>query len=443
MTRRLPLAIYLTTIGMEMCYLYLGLALMRQIFGLASLSFALILALYPLSFVFRVVTARLPDIARRGRLLTAIFGTAIVSAVTILAIRQILVADYPVAGAVIQIGFCGLSWWLGNTLVRGEISYPNISSRFQIGILTIIVLGAIEGRTFLPVVLFFTLAVFALALARWHNSLSSGRGVLRALSPWAIMLGGAAVLLPGIFIFFALSPNVAQVILKWLSTAWGGIVRLLEGVRLPPATESPVEFDFSCAFNPPEEVMPLPASPPPPADTPATTSPLLVWFVIFAVFLAVLFLVFLMIRRITAQRRTDAAVMVSVETTPIPVSLFGELAGLIRGIGKWLWHFWLSLFRLRRVARFRPLTEDEVLPSVRALYRSLLHWATRHGLPRVQSQTPLEYLELLRLRFPREERELALITDVYLQARYGRRPAGAKGFEAAQRAWQKVKSHSG
>jgi len=75
---------------------------------------------------------------------------------------------------------------------------------------------------------------------------------------------------------------------------------------------------------------------------------------------------------------------------------------------------------------------------VRALYCFLLDWAASRGLPRKQSQTPLEYLKVLCQKFPGENKEMAFITDVYLQARYGQRPVSDAEVEAVGQAWQKI-----
>ncbi len=48
---RLLIAMYVSTMGVEMVCLYVGLALIREHLGLGYLAFALILILYPLSLL--------------------------------------------------------------------------------------------------------------------------------------------------------------------------------------------------------------------------------------------------------------------------------------------------------------------------------------------------------------------------------------------------------
>jgi hypothetical protein len=60
-------------------------------------------------------------------------------------------------------------------------------------------------------------------------------------------------------------------------------------------------------------------------------------------------------------------------------------------------------------------------------------------MPRSLSQTPLEYLKIVCGRFPQKEKELSLITEVYIRARYGRLPPSREEFEEALMAWTRVK----
>lgn len=426
--RRLPLVMYAAAMGMEMCYLYVGLDSLRPGLPPNSVSFFLLLALYPAASLARAV-AMSPRFARRSFAFSVGLGIAMVCAVIILTIWQILVADYPVGAAVLPVGFSGLAWWLGSSLIRDEVSYPYICTRFQIGIFVLLLLIAF-AQTLIPIILFFTLAVVALALARWETSLTDSRGILRPYLPGAIILGIAAVLVPGAAILLVLSPDVVQVIRRWLAT----LGRILQ-VDRPPPSSSQIPWEFSCSFQPAKEEAALP-SPPPATDTP--TSPVIFWFILFAAFLAVLFLVPFTIRQLKARRRAYAASIAGVETTSLPVSLLRQLASVIKGISRWLWHWVLFMFRLRHIPGAGR--EDEAVLSTRALYRSLLRWAAGHGLPRAQSQTPWEYLRLLCQKFPQSEQELALITKVYVTARYGRSPTSSQGFDTAMTAWQKVKS---
>jgi len=428
---------YTSAIGMEMCCLYLGLALMRAHLGLGYLSLVLIIALYPLAFCFKLVIIRSPRTARRSLVLDAVSGIAIVSAVAALAFREVL-AEQPeaIASAILQFGFCGLSWWLGHKLARPEIDYRNICVRFQIGILALLVLIAIERETFMPVVFFFILAMLSLSLARWESSASGSTGVLRAFRPWPVILGTLTVLLPSTLILLAVTPGFIRAILDWLSASWSNIAHTL-GLDRPPTPHQPNRFDLSCSCRFTEPEMQLPTAPPP--GTPPPISPIITWVIISITLCAMLFVVFITVKRIRVRRRASATEAPGIETETTSINLFRELVSAIKRMAGRLWQYLLSGLRAGYTSRFKPTPEHESVLSARALYRSLLRWAARQGLPRPQSQTPLEYLELLCQRFPQEEGELAVITDIYVQARYSHGPINSQVFEIARKAWQKIK----
>jgi hypothetical protein len=263
---------------------------------------------------------------------------------------------------------------------------------------------------------------------------------LRPLQPWRMILGSVAILLPSVVIFLVLSPDVVQAMLHWLSVAGGRIADLLALDRLTPAGGKPIEFGFpSCSRRPANEGMPFPPSSTPSTNAQTHLNPIIAWLVILAIFLATIFFVILMVRKINARRQARSAFMVGVEGTPIPRSLWGDLVNLLKGIGRRLWCFLLSRFRLRRVIYRRKTVGEESVLSIRALYRSLLHWAAKQGLPRARSQTALEYLRVLSQRFPQEDKELTLITDIYVHARYSLSPTSTEKFEAAHKAWEKIK----
>ncbi|MFH1775346.1 MAG: DUF4129 domain-containing protein [Chloroflexota bacterium] len=437
-SRPLPLAMYVITMSMEMCCLYLGLALVREHLYLSYIAFVLILALYPLSFFLKL------NIAKRTRLLTAVFGIVILFTLVALAIwgrpasNHLSVLSFA-ALIGLQVGFFGLAWWLGSTLI-GETGYRRICLRFLIGVPVLLVLALARGGTYLPAVLFFTLAAFALVLARWEGSIAGSRGILRHLSPWQVILGGAAVLVPAIAIFLSLSPDIARIIVNWLLATWRAIFSPT-GPAPASARSEPVDLNLSCSWNPQEEP-PIPMTTPPtqpPAGT-GQTDTVFIWLIIFAVAIAGLFLIYLTVKRMRARRQARSTEMTDVETALISANLFHELAALFQGMGKRLWYLWLSLFRGVRLKPHRPAFRDEPLVSVRALYRSLLDWAASQGLPRAPSQTPSEYLRVLCQKFPQEDRGLKLITGAYLEARYSRSPSSDRGFEIAQRAWQQIRA---
>ncbi|MFH1169609.1 MAG: DUF4129 domain-containing protein [Chloroflexota bacterium] len=431
--------IYAAAMGLELCCLYIGLALLQKHIGLGFGSLVLILLIYPLSLLSRLAAVRM-NVSRQYIVAAIGLGIAIVAAIAALAVREMLIAGYPAAGAIIQIILCGLAWWLGSTLARPETDYRYICFRFQTAMLVLLVLALAEGSTFLPIMLFFVLATFALTLTRWESSLTGSTGILQPLRARHIIMGSTAVLLPAAAIFLALSPNIARDILQWLSSPLSFFASLLSP---PPITTGgkPIIINLSCSFQPSDEGTAMPATPPAGAASPEVTSPVVFWLIILAVFVAVVLLIFLAVKKIRAQRQDgQPAHITGVETSTITVSLFAGLAGLPDRIVKWLWHLLLSVKRLITGRRLQTANGYEAAVSVRAIYRGLLLWAAKHALPREQAQTPSEYLGSLSRKFPQQGAEMQAITEIYVQARYGHSPTPSEALEAAAKAWQRIKS---
>lgn len=436
-----PLAIYITTMGMELCCLYLGLLWVRESFGLGYIAFTVILTIYPGTLFLRLLLMNSSPTPGGSRLPTALVGTAVMALVAGLAIwgglaNQPAVGQQDVLGLGLQVVFLTITWWLGFSLARGGISYQHICFRFQLGILALLVLSMLTGQVFLPVVLFFTLAVFALALARWENSVSASRATLKSLPFGKIILGSMVLLLPVTGLFFVLSPGVAENIVGWISGIGDSIDGFVKSGLLSDTGQAS-RFQPSCSMWVPEEAGLIPETTPP--DSPGGSSPVNSWLILLITGLSILAIILLTIRKRKASRHlSHPETSTSIETTKVSASLLGELADFFKRAGKWLWQAMLTL--LRRRSDIGPVTvhRGELGLSVRALYCRLLDWAARRGLPRKQSQTPLEYLKVLCQKFPGEDKELAFITDVYLQVRYGQRPVSDAEAEAVGQAWQKI-----
>jgi len=421
------------TMVMELSYLYLGLALLRKGLGLSHLAISLIMALYLLSPVLKKLAANLPTMCRRSSLVPATLAMTIASAVTLMAVWQVLRAGYPIFGLFLQIGFLGLAWWLGNSLAWDELSYNRISVRFQVGITVLLVFAG--ARKLTPVIIFSIMALFALALSRWESSVMDSRGVLRPVSYRHLIAGSIAILLPCALMFLLLSPEVARAIVSWLSMVAAKIGKFFQRETVLPASP-PRSFDLFAGCQPAAEKAPLARQEPLPPEASSEISPILIWLFAFALFLALLIVIHLTIRKIRARSQTRHVPPTEIAIKAIWVNILRELAEFLRRIGTWLRYFLWSLLDRWRSRLVSARQEAPVSP--RALYRLLLRWAAGRGLPRLPSQTAGEYLNILSQRFPRESRELQLITGVYVQARYSPRAVTSEDFEAAFRAWQSV-----
>ncbi len=443
-TRLRPLVIYITTMGMELCCLYLALLWVRELFGLGYIAFTVILTIYPGTLFLRLLLSKSSPTPGGDRLPTVLIGTAVTALVAGLAIwgglaGQPVLGQQDVLGLGLQLVFIAIAWWLGFSLARGGINYQHICFRFQRGILSLLVLSILIGQVLWPVVGFLTLAVFTLPLARWENSASTSRATLKPLPFGKIILGSMVVLLLVTGLFFVFSSGVTENVVGWISEVDDSVDSFLKSV-VSDAGEGG-GFQFSCSMQVPEITVPIPEVTPP--DTPAVLSPARSWLVMLITgisILAIILLTLLTIRkRKTRRLLTRPETLADIETTQVSVSLLGELTAFSKRAGQWLWWAMLSLL-LRLRSGTWPVTVHRGEPglSVRVFYRRLLDWAAEQGLPREQSQTPLEYLKVLCQKFPGEDKELVVITGIYLQVRYGQRPVSDAEVEAVGQAWQKI-----
>lgn len=76
---------------------------------------------------------------------------------------------------------------------------------------------------------------------------------------------------------------------------------------------------------------------------------------------------------------------------------------------------------------------------VRRVYAQLMALAAALGKPRPQAVTPVEFLPRLVEQFPRQKDGLDLITQAYLQVRYGMMPETLGEVQRVEAAWEQIK----
>jgi hypothetical protein len=81
-------------------------------------------------------------------------------------------------------------------------------------------------------------------------------------------------------------------------------------------------------------------------------------------------------------------------------------------------------------------------PRERVLYYylSILRRAGQQGFPRRRDQTPYEYDATLGANLPEAQQEMALLTQAFVEARYGRQAIEPDHARRARTAWQWVKA---
>ncbi|MGD8595457.1 MAG: DUF4129 domain-containing protein [Anaerolineae bacterium] len=78
--------------------------------------------------------------------------------------------------------------------------------------------------------------------------------------------------------------------------------------------------------------------------------------------------------------------------------------------------------------------------SIQRIYANLVRLATKAGYPRLQSQTPYEYLRTLYEALPGNERDVQLITDAYVNAHYGQLPDTKEELQKIRDCWRRIRA---
>jgi hypothetical protein len=78
--------------------------------------------------------------------------------------------------------------------------------------------------------------------------------------------------------------------------------------------------------------------------------------------------------------------------------------------------------------------------TIRRIYANLVRLATKAGYPRLGSQTPYEYRTTLAEVFPGRERDVALITEAYVNAHYGQLPDNTEELQQIRDCWERIRS---
>ncbi|MBN1147535.1 MAG: DUF4129 domain-containing protein [Anaerolineales bacterium] len=89
-------------------------------------------------------------------------------------------------------------------------------------------------------------------------------------------------------------------------------------------------------------------------------------------------------------------------------------------------------------ARLRPARRPLAVERVRQIYAALLDLCDEKDSPRPPGQTPLEFLPVMQALFPSADKDLEMITQAYLQVRYGKRPETAAQVQAVESAWKRI-----
>lgn len=308
----------------------------------------------------------------------------------------------------------GLLWWLGARLAGRYISYETVLSEFQVGLLVLVGLLFLsyvlhlEQSSLVPAAIVFV----GLGLAGAATTRANEGGGLplprRSNTWWAmLLLSMSLVFLLGFLVALLFTPDLMHLLGQGIRALWHLLERLMSalaglfGTEEAPAELPPVP-QITGQQSEPEFSLTLPDS----------------WLrpsrIAYGVFIGVLVLV--MIWRLTlqlfawARRRTDRG---DVRVEHLRGAFRADLLNLLRRLISWV-------KALSLLGRIRQRATEKMVPSisVRRLYTEMVRWGARSGIPRMPSQTPLEYLDVLCAAFPAYRSEVMLITQGYVRARY-------------------------
>jgi hypothetical protein len=338
-----------------------------------------------------------------------------------------------------------LMWWRGLSLIGRSLDIGDIGLRFRVGALISAPLVAGIAGSQLPwpvapfILLYLMSSLVAIALTRVEQLERSRSGYSFPMGPrWIVVVTAAAGLvvfvtgliagllsgdsLTGVLGFLAplwlaiqFTTNTALVVISFLSVpiivVFRWLFELIFGLVGPlfeGAGEVLEPILPGVEMLPPEELQEL-------APPPTLFDPRQILTILIMLFLVLL--VSLAVSRIFRLMRGPALAEGEL--------IEPALGGLPRmGLGRRL------LGRLGLLQRWRSAA------TVRRIYQAMCYLAADYGFPRLETETPYEYLATLNQAWPENGRESRLITDAYNRVRYGEIPETKAELDEIEAAWR-------
>jgi hypothetical protein len=95
-------------------------------------------------------------------------------------------------------------------------------------------------------------------------------------------------------------------------------------------------------------------------------------------------------------------------------------------------------FGRRLLDRLGFLRRWQAAASIRRIYQDMCNMAGSNGYPRLESETPYEYLKTLKDAWPENAVETYLITEAYNRIRYGELPETQEELDEIEAAWKRL-----
>jgi hypothetical protein len=94
----------------------------------------------------------------------------------------------------------------------------------------------------------------------------------------------------------------------------------------------------------------------------------------------------------------------------------------------------------RILERLGILRQWRAAASVRRIYRAMCRAAAAAGYPRLEAETPYEYLPALARVWPDGAPETRVITEAFIRVRYGEAPETEAELETIRDAWRRLEA---
>lgn len=142
-------------------------------------------------------------------------------------------------------------------------------------------------------------------------------------------------------------------------------------------------------------------------------------------------LLLLILRGIWARRQAAVGVLASFDDEWERGSLFDGLRGTIADLGE-------NLMGNLRSLRDQYLRAMLTKARIRRMYSHFLVLCEDIDVPRKESETPLEFVDIASARLKERNEDIELLTNAYIKVRYGEIPETDADVENIQEAWKRI-----
>jgi hypothetical protein len=352
----------------------------------------------------------------------------------------------------IVILMCIFLWWRGLSISSmGTLEIRSTERKFRLGILTLAAFGIIfRGKqvdyliSALPV--YFASGLLAVTLSRTS---SLGRGVTSYRLPYTgrWFLGMTIItfftIVVGIITSRFLQSEMAYSIYDLISQYFNKLITLLEVLLLPV-----VEFfvflaqkviDFLSRYIDPEsfkgivnqmQEQPTPEMPFDQGEPLFRLPPEAIAAIVLVVLLG---LIILLVRRANQQQRYATPMIEDGGDTVRQPERFQSR------IRKWLDQVREGIETIQQFGLGRRMIAATM---IRRIYTLLLYTAADLGHPRHIAETPYEFQQKLSQIFPHHVEQIDLITNAYVQVRYGELPEEERIISKVEEAWALIEKEA-